>query len=64
MDDTMDATAHIWVFLTLSRSVQHGMAAKMSYAYMVPSTSKEPSHFWAQNLREDAKTRIREAEFE
>lgn len=22
----------------------------MSYAYMVPNTSSEPSHFWAQNL--------------
>lgn len=39
-----------FVELTLRRSVQHGMAAKMSYAYMVPSTSEEPSHFWAQNL--------------
>lgn len=37
--------------LTFSRSVQQGIAAKMSYEYIVPRTSDEPSHFWAQNLK-------------
>jgi len=34
---------------TLSRSLQHGMAANTSYAYMVPIMSDEPSHWVAQN---------------
>lgn len=39
------------VKLTLMRSVQHGMAAKMSYEYMVPKTREDPSHLWLQNLQ-------------
>jgi len=34
---------------TLSRSLQHGMAANTSYAYMVPIMSDDPSHWVAQN---------------
>jgi hypothetical protein len=33
------------------RSVQHGMAAKISYEYMVPKTREDPSHLWLQNLQ-------------
>lgn len=36
--------------LTVKRSGQHGIAAKISYAYIVPSTNDEPFHFLAQNL--------------
>lgn len=36
--------------LTLRRSEQQGMAANMSYEYMVPRTRFDPSHFWLQNL--------------
>lgn len=44
--------------LTFNRSVQHGIAAKMSYEYIVPRTNEEPSHFWAQNL-EEQKNKVR-----
>ena len=34
--------------LTLSRSLQQGIAAKISQLYMVPRTKLEPSHGWVQ----------------
>lgn len=36
--------------LTFSRSVQHGIAAKMSNEYIVPISKEAPSHFSVQKL--------------
>lgn len=42
----------IRVKLTVNRSGQHGIAANMSYAYIVPRTNDDPFHFCEQNLIE------------
>lgn len=53
------ASALVHRSLTFKRSVQQGIAAKMSNEYMVPIRSADPSHFSAQKLERRLKEMMR-----